>query len=536
MVLFLIFYVIYVIYRSMEAMHMLQQNLYNENNRYLKWIARNYQKAFSIIDFIPIVLFSFIFIFKEEGILDFVLVLSMFVYLFGIINEYKKNKANQNKIPLKGTARIKRLFITLMLIYGVAIYFTIKVEGDLNTYMMLVLLVLLLGFIYYVTYFASILDTPFNKIEYLYYFNKAKKKLREHSNLEVIGITGSYGKTSSKNILAEILSSKYIARSTPKNYNTPYGLMMTINNYLDKFDEILIAEMGAYTVGRIKNLCDFVHPKYGILTIIGEAHLETFGSKENICKTKFELIESLPSDGVAILNMDDEYQVNYKLHNNVPVKWISIGNNKADVYATNVKCGSFGMSFDCHYSDKKITLKTRLLGSHNVYNILASVALALHLGIDINDIKNSVASLKATEHRLELKKIGNIYMLDDAYNSNPVGASGALEVLSSMPGTRVIVTPGMVELGKMEKQKNYEFGEKIAKSVDYAILIGEKRTKIIHEALLKSGFIEDNIFVLNSVVDAYSVINALKEENKDIYALFENDLPDIYTEGGRNEN
>ena len=531
MVLFLIVYVIYVIYRSVEAMHMLQQNLYNENNRYLKWIPKNYRRAFSAIDFLPIILFILLYFIKENGILDLVLIGSMFIYIFGIMLEYKKNKDNQNKLPLKATGRIKRLFVTYALIYGVVIYFTV-ITKDMNILpLLLIILSLLLGFVYYIVEVANILDAPLNKLVYYYYFNKAKKKLRSYTNLEVVGITGSYGKTSSKNILNEILSSKYITRPTPKNYNTPYGLMMTINNYMDKFDQILIAEMGAYVRGEIKDLCDFVKPKYGILTIIGQAHMESFGSQENIQKAKFELIESLPEDGIAILNMDDPLQVNYELKNKVKVKWIGIDNDKADVYATNLKCNRNGMEFDCHFGKNKVHLETRLLGSYNIYNILAGVALGLELGIKINDIKSSVLSLKSTEHRLELKKVGDIYMLDDAYNSNPVGASGALDVLKNMDGTRVVVTPGMIELGELENEKNYEFGKKIAECTDFAILIGEKKTKVIYDALIDSKFDKDSIFVLNNVSDAYNVINALKEDGVDIYALFENDLPDIYVEG-----
>ena len=531
MVLFLIVYCIYVIYRSVEAMHMLQQNLYNENNRYIKWIAKNPKRAFTIIDFLPIILFLLVYIIEDNKILDLVLIGSMFIYIFGIVLEYKRNKDNQNKLPLKATGRIKRLFVTYALIYGVAIYFTIITKDQAILPLLLILLSILLGIVYYIVQIANVLDTPLNKLVYYYYFNKAKKKLRSYANLEVVGITGSYGKTSSKNILNEILSSKYITRPTPKNYNTPYGLMMTINNYMDKFDQILIAEMGAYVRGEIKNLCDFVKPKYGILTIIGQAHMESFGSQENIQKAKFELIESLPEDGIAILNRDDKYQVEYPLKNKVRIKWIGIDNKEADVYATNLKCTRSGMEFDCHYQGGSVHLETRLLGSYNVYNILAGVALGLELGISINDIKSSVASLKSTEHRLELKKVGDIYMLDDAYNSNPVGASGALDVLKSMDGTRVVVTPGMIELGKLEEEKNYEFGKKIAECTDYAILIGEKKTKVIYGALIDSKFEKDNIFVLNNVSDAYDVINALKEDGVDIYALFENDLPDIYVEG-----
>ena len=348
MILFLITYIIYIVYRSTEAMHMLQQNLYNENNRYLKWTTRNINKVFCLFDLIPLLFFIFIYVSKDKSLLDIFYVSSMFIYLYCIYNEYSKNKDNQNKLPLKVTSRIKRLFLTFIIVIGFVLIVTVKennIDIRLIYYMLLCFMEII---IYYLILLCSIIDTPFNGLEYLYFYNKAKRKLKSYNNLTVIGITGSYGKTSSKNILNEILSSKYITRPTPKNYNTPYGLMMTINNYLDKFDEVLIAEMGAYTTGRIKNLCDFVHPKYGILTIIGEAHLETFGTRENICKTKFELIESLPEDGVAILNMDDEYQVKYELKNKVKVKWISIKNNKADVYATNIKCGNFGMSFDCH--------------------------------------------------------------------------------------------------------------------------------------------------------------------------------------------
>ena len=537
MILFIIVYIIYLIYSSMEVMHMLQQNLYNENNRYLKWIKRNYKKVFSIFDLVPLVFVVVIFFITDKEMIDFLLIASMFIYLFNLYREVENNKASQNKIPLKATGRIKRLFLTNLFIYAVVIFFAYKFSLSHNYKIEAIFLVslVLMNFLkYFVIFIANLINAPVNSLVYFYYFRKAKKKLKEQSDLQVIGITGSYGKTSSKNILCDILSSKYITRATPKNYNTPYGLMLTINNHLDKFDEVLIAEMGAYTKGRIKNLCDFVHPKYGILTVIGEAHLETFKTRENIQKTKFELIESLPMDGVAILNGDDPYQVSYNLKNKVKVIWIGIDNIKADVYATGVKFDNKGMSFVCHYGDKKeIKLSTRLLGRHNVYNILASVALALEMGIDIKDIKSSVSSLHSTEHRLELKKIGNIYMLDDAYNSNPVGASGALDVLSTMPGDKVIVTPGMVELGDNEEQENYSLGVRISKVCDYVILVGKKRTKDIYKALIDNHYDKDKIFIINKVLDAYQICEALKENGKDIYCLFENDLPDIYMEGDK---
>ena len=289
--------------------------------------------------------------------------------------------------------------------------------------------------------------------------------------------------------------------------------------------------MGAYVRGEIDELCRLVKPKYGILTTIGTAHLESFGSEENIIKGKFELIESLPSDGFAVLNGDDPKQVNYDLKNKVRKIWIGIKNKDADVLATNIKCSNKGTSFDVKFKDddKKYHFETKLLGNHNVYNILAGIACGREFDIDIDDLIKAVANVKPVEHRLELKKLGNFYQIDDAYNSNPVGAANACEILGMMPGLKVVVTPGMIELGDKEDYYNKIFGEQIADVADYAILIGEKKTKPIKEGLITKGFDKDKIIVFNDVRDAYPYIGTLAND-KEVYALFENDLPDTYNE------
>lgn len=306
---------------------------------------------------------------------------------------------------------------------------------------------------------------------------------------------------------------------------------MTVNNYMDKFTEVFIAEMGAYVKGEIAGLCKLIKPKYGILTRIGTAHLESFGSEENIVSGKFELIESLPADGFAILNGDDPKQVNYKLKNKVKTIWIGIENKDVDILATNIKCSSKGTSFEVIFKEtqEKYKFETKLLGDHNVYNILAGIACGIEFGIEIDDLRQAVRGVRAVEHRLELKRLGDFYQIDDAYNSNPVGAASACKVLGMMPGIKVVVTPGMIELGPKEAEYNKKFGEQIAGVADYAVLIGEKRTKPIKEGLLEQGFDKDKIIVFNDVRDAYPFIRTLTGE-KDVYALFENDLPDTYNE------
>jgi UDP-N-acetylmuramoyl-tripeptide--D-alanyl-D-alanine ligase len=356
------------------------------------------------------------------------------------------------------------------------------------------------------------------------------KKLKNMSNLKVIGITGSYGKTSSKNILNDILSVKYNTLPTPRNLNTPYGLMITINNHMSKFDEIFIAEMGAYKVGEIKQLCDFVHPKYGILTRIGTAHLELFGSQENIQKGKFELIESLPSDGIGVLNGDDPLQLNYKLKNKVKIIWIGIDNKNVDVKADNIKMSHLGTTFEVRFKgDKnKYLFETKLLGYANVYNILASLALGYEFGITIEQLQMAVKRVKPIEHRLELKKYNDIVIIDDAYNSNPVGSKMALDVLKMMPGKHIIITPGMIELGDKQYELNKALGEFIADSCDEVILVGNNQTKPIQDGLKKMKYDKEHIHIVNDVKLAFNLLSKLKE--KDTYVLIENDLPDIFNE------
>ena len=351
------------------------------------------------------------------------------------------------------------------------------------------------------------------------------------ANLKIIGITGSYGKTSCKNILADVLNVKFNALPTPKSLNTFNGLMITINNKLSKFDDIFIAEMGAYVKGEIHRLCELVTPKYGIITSIGNAHLETFGSEKNIQHGKMELIEFLPKDGIGVLNKDDPKQTSYKIKNSCKILWIAIDNDDADVVASDIKCTSTGTKFMVKFknNDKQYEFETRLLGRHNVYNILSALALGYEFGINIKDLQTGVRKVRPVEHRLELKKLGNFYQIDDAYNSNPVGAKSALDVLAMMDGQRIVVTPGMVELGAKEEELNRIFGEQISEIADKVILIGEKRTKPIYDGLVSKGYKKENIYISNDVREAYTILNKLKDD-KDLYALFENDLPDAYTE------
>lgn len=518
----LIPYFIYVYKKSKKSFHMLQQNYYDDDHRYLKWIVVNNRKILFNMDLL-FVLFT-VSIFLSPGI-----TIGSFILLYCFLYFNIKKIRTLDKKPLVITARVKRMLFTLFIVYFIVVMPMLLVYNISNLPYYYLVLGALAYFNNFVIMFINILNIPIEKCVYLYYKIKAKNKLKS-MNIPVIGITGSYGKTSSKNIINDILNIKLNSFATPKSFNTPYGLMNSINKYLDKFSNVFIAEMGAFKRGEIKANCKLVHPKYGIITTIGEAHLETFGSRDNIMKGKFELIESLPSDGVAILNGDDPYQLKYKIKNDCKVYWIGIDNKDVDLYATNIKLSHNGTTFDCIFKgDKnKYTFKTKLLGKHNIYNILDGIMLAHLLGIDISDIIRGVNEIKPIEHRLELKKLGKINIIDDAYNSNPVGSKMAVEVLGLMPGKKIIVTPGMIELGAEQYNLNYKFGEYISNVCDIVILIGKKQTKPIQEALKSKNFENKKVFILDDVREAFPLMNKLSDNNT--YVLLENDLPDLFNE------
>ncbi len=527
----LIVYFIYILLVSTKSLHMLQQNRYNEGGKLFKWIQKNAKECFININlvFLIIVLFYF-----SSSLVKYVSYFFTVIYLFLIYVFYSNKKKDNVKIPLKYTARVKRLIFTNCLFHLLVIFILYMIFK--NKAITMITVYLILGIIGYLNYLVIILinflNIPAERYVAHYYRTKAINKLNSMTNMEVIGITGSYGKTSSKNILNDILNIKYNSFKTPANYNTPYGLMITINNYLDKYNDFFVAEMGACLKGEIKELCDFVHPKYGIITSIGLAHLETFGSEEAIQRTKFELIESLPSDGIGILNADDPKQTSYNIKNDCRILWVGIDNTKkCDAYAKDIDLTYKGTKFKVVFKglDKEYEFQTKLLGRANIYNLLAAILLGHELGISISDLQKAVKGVEPVEHRLQMKKMNDINLIDDAYNANPKGCAMAVEVLSQMPGKKIIITSGMIELADKEYFENKELGKKIAASkADEVILVGKNQTKPIQDGLQEGGFKENKTHIVNDVKEAFEVLKKLNDGNT--YCLLQSDLPDIYNE------
>lgn len=505
MIAYIIFILIIVIglwalmFQGRRSLHIMQLEGY-KNERYRLWLSQNKSKAFRI---------------KPVKV------------------EVKKE--------LVMTDRAKRLQSMLMGINAVLVALAITIyivlqKGALNYGWLAVFTLVLFGVIYLfqpcIIILANALMKPVEKNINDGFYRAAQKKIASFSHVKVVGITGSYGKTSTKFITTSILQSKFLTRTTPSSYNTPMGISKVINEDLTALDEIFVVEMGARHEKDIEELAKLAKPTIGVITSVGPAHLETFGSIETVMKTKYELIEELPKDGVAVFNYDNPY-VRKLADRTFKKKWLYgiEKTDKVDIFAKNIQVYELGTTFVlCDKEGHEVATETKLLGKHNIENILAGACVARELGMSMEEIAAAIPHIEPVEHRLNIINPGTgIIIIDDAFNSNPAGAKAALETLSQFKsGNRIIVTPGMVELGDREYEENLQFGREIAKVCEYAILVGEKRTTPIREGLKKENYPEDRVIIVNQLTAASEWI--AKHAKPGDIILFENDLPDTYNE------
>ena len=361
------------------------------------------------------------------------------------------------------------------------------------------------------------------------YFRDAQRILKSRKDLIRIGITGSWGKTSVKFILGTILEEKYHTLVTPASFNTPMGVTKVIRSKLEPGHRVFVAEMGARHVGDIKEMCRLVHPEIGILTSVGPQHLDTFKTLERVIGTKYELIDALPEDGMSFFADDGDicrglYEKTEK------EKMISgLDPEYDDVWAENIRYSAEGSTFDLCMKEGRISCRSELLGELNIRNILLCAAVALRLGLTPEQIARGIGKIRPIEHRLQLiPNPGGMSVIDDAFNSNIRGAKQAFQVLKAFPEKRIVVTPGMVELGEKEYEMNREFGEAMADCCDVAILVGKKRSQAIGEGLRAGGFAEERIYVVSSLDEATELLREIVKAGDTV--LFENDLPDNYSE------
>ena len=359
------------------------------------------------------------------------------------------------------------------------------------------------------------------------YLRKAQRKLAEIQPT-VIGVTGSFGKTSTKFAIEGLLGPPTSVLATPGSFNTPLGVCRTVNENLEPSHRFFVVEMGAYGEGEIAELVDFVRPTIGVLIAIGPAHLERFGSIETIARAKYEIVRDLPTEGVAVMNVDDE-RVRALADSTSHVKVVRYGLDPAgrpDVSAAGVQTTSEGTTFTLKVRGEEVDVSMGLLGRHALGHVLAAVAVAIESGRTPAELKESIAGLRPVDHRLQIiKGPGGVTVIDDAFNSNPEGAAAALDVLGAMPGKKkVVVTPGIIELGDLQAEANEEFGLHAARVADVVIVVAKTNREAISVGAGANGSAE--VIAVASLAEAQERLKEVLRPGDVV--LFENDLPDQY--------
>ena len=491
------------------------------NKKYFDWVKKKGNLSFQRLGFLAMMcalssaLLSLVFSFTGE----WAAVISLAGYLVFFVLYIVADKKIALRSSVTPTARFKRLFAILFLVLAICSYLLVTLlnfadyiwGNKIFSYMRYVPLgvmpLLLIPLIMLANAIAKIYEVPHNKK----FIRLAKKKLAS-SHIKVIAITGSYGKTTTKNILFDILSKKYRVLSTPRSHNTPIGIALALNNAnLDDYD-IFVAEMGARHLGDIAELCEICPPDISLITGICGQHLETFLNFGNIVKAKGEIL-CATKDRTIIADDAFELFADYncnKVRCNV---------------ASDIEADKTGTAFTLTLGGESVRVKTKLLGEHSANNIALAAEAAYAVGMTADEIGAAIPGIDYIEHRLQLIESGGVNILDDGYNSNVKGARAALKVLKYFDGRNIVVTPGLVELGVLEEDENTALGRELV-GFDLVILVGDTLVKFVENGYKAGGGDMGKIVIKSSIFEAQEQLKSYLKSGDSV--LFLNDLPDIY--------
>jgi UDP-N-acetylmuramoyl-tripeptide--D-alanyl-D-alanine ligase len=438
------------------------------------------------------------------------------------------------KIKLKMTDRATAIYNLALGLYAIVVILSISglyaLAGDnISAYWLLA--------------FGLIQSTPIwisiaNAILWPNEFKKQQAFLQEAKDIlaeyrpYTIGITGSYGKTSTKAILGGILEAIEPTFWTPGSINTEMGITRQIRENLKEQQELAIIEMGAYQIGSIAKLCRFTPPNAGLVTAVGIMHLERFGGAENIYKAKCELAQAIPADGLLVCNGDNpgarkmatEYpKATTLLYGLEP----EIGH--LDCWMTDIDAKIEGTTFTIHWQGKAYPGFTKLLGVPMLSNLVGAFTMACALGKDPDYVIAAIYNVESANYRLNLRKNGDGFILDDSYNSNPVGFASALEVLEVLDGGRkILMTPGMVELGDIQAEENRQVALKAASICDLVLVIGDTNKAALKAGLAEGGLPAEKLMEFPNRDEALAYLTSKEHRQAKDLILIENDLPDLY--------
>ena len=434
---------------------------------------------------------------------------------------FSKHRRIQQKKPLVFTHRVCRLLAVVAVLV-----------------VLLALIISALGFSPYLVFIvsdylvllAAVIMRPIEERINKKYYNQARRKLTAHKDLIRIGVTGSFGKTQVKLMLRTLLAQKYRVLSTPPSFSTAMGISRVVNDQLTDKHQVLITEMGAQQRGEIKEMAKLVRPQYAVLTCVGNAHLDSFGSIEAAAQAKFELMEALPPDGKAFFGSDGSY--GDRLYALCKSEKYRAGLAGADsgfyMRAEHIETGSSGTRFELICSDgSRAWATTRLLGLFSVKNIALSAAVARQLDLSMAEIIQGIEKLKPTRHRLQLIQ-GDISVIDNSLNTLHEGAQEALQVLKDFPGRRILVTVGLNDVEENADDVNYAYGMQAAGCADYVVLIDPESTKSVMRGLMRRGFPKSSVRMVSDLTDAAELVREIAGKGDSV--LYEGVYPEDETE------
>ncbi len=547
--------------RGKTFMMFFQQEEY-DNQRFVRWLADNkaYDQKATLLLGIAILIGALGHLDALAGLSLLLQPLILLALIFGIFTSSRTIR--NSKKPLVVTARVKRIFAVYMGLFIAALgfasiitalapkgssyrldiasdsassFFDISISGyNWEAVFAAVLLILAIQAVPYLIIAANILLAPIEERIKLGYRREAEEKFNALKP-KVIAITGSFGKTSTKHILSHILSYSAPTLATPGSINTEMGITRVIREMLKPNHIYFIVEMGAYGIGSIARLCTLTPPVTGLITAIGAAHFERFKSLENVARAKFELAEAVfNSGGTIVVNKD---AVEPKLLQNRMQKTVGdymlVGHGPDDMAAIQIsdyQMTQDGLTIHISAGDENITLQAPLYGDHQAGNIVLAAASARALGMPWSAIKGALRSVAQIPHRLAVTKPANgPVIINDAYNSNPVGFEAALkclDVLVQSGGRRILITPGMVELGEKHDREHARLGAMSVKHADIILVVSPDRIPTFTDAINHNN--DGSVSVMNFAAQVSAENWARQNATNQDVILFENNLPDLF--------
>lgn len=529
-----------IIRRIHSYLLFLQQDEYSPS-RFLKWYFKN--KAFDTKITITSVVFTLItfvtaYIIKINNIEDSILIplmggmaafTALYLYIIDMMIKREEDPTKRAKLPLQLTKRANKIRIVAILLQGVLsfLYLFIAISQYKYSFLFFALMAQLVPFCLIL---SVVILNPIEKKVRNKFLNEAREKF-SRINPYVIAVVGSYGKSTVKNMLGEILQTTKGKTFWPKaGINTIMGITRQIRETLKETDKYAVIEMGTYKKGSISNVCELTPPKAAILTAINHMHLERFKTRENIYEAKTEVVKALPIDGILVCNADDDFVLRAYKEANVKDKYLyglsKPDNIKLDAYLTDINYDINGTKAKIYWKNIEYNLKTKVVGKGGLSSLLASFTMACALGIDPKLVIAVISEIEPLSNRLVLKKYGNnLIYLEDGYNSNPLGFDSALDVLKNINvQRRIVMTPGIIELGEEQFNENYKIAKKISKICDKVIFVGDENKEAFLKAFQEENFINAD-FVMNRD-KGFEILTSYQMDGDGV--LIENDLPDWY--------